>query len=250
MLRHDERRLRLVFADGRRLRTPAAALRPAADGPGRVGCCALRAASRAQAATQERARVMRRRVEQKSTLTSEICMKSVAASRKPNSVPPAALAAAAAVTTIPLAPPSLAGSSDLPGGLGRAVRCRRVAADWPPYLVLLRAGFCLPPVLPPARCALTAPFHPYSPSPPTGLRARQALRACRAEARQREGGRYIFCATVLQVALTGRYPAHCPAEFGLSSRLRAASVGAAIVWLTATRTASCAGGRSSGSRAV
>ncbi len=33
-----------------------------------------------------------------------------------------------------------------------------------PYLVLLRAGFCLPPVLPPARCALTAPFHPYPPS--------------------------------------------------------------------------------------
>ncbi len=31
----------------------------------------------------------------------------------------------------------------------------------------------------------------------------------------------IFCATVLQVALTGGYPAHCPAEFGLSSRLRA-----------------------------
>src|SRR5262249_39958241 len=29
------------------------------------------------------------------------------------------------------------------------------------YLVLLRAGFCLPPMLPPARCALTAPFHPY-----------------------------------------------------------------------------------------
>ncbi len=31
----------------------------------------------------------------------------------------------------------------------------------PPYLVLLRAGFCLPPTLQPARCALTAPFHPY-----------------------------------------------------------------------------------------
>src|SRR5215467_16049683 len=30
-----------------------------------------------------------------------------------------------------------------------------------PYLVLLRAGFCLPRVLPHARCALTAPFHPY-----------------------------------------------------------------------------------------
>src|SRR5262245_64936185 len=31
----------------------------------------------------------------------------------------------------------------------------------PPYLVLLHAGFCLPPALPSARCALTAPFHPY-----------------------------------------------------------------------------------------
>ena len=30
-----------------------------------------------------------------------------------------------------------------------------------PYLVLLRVGFTLPPVSPPARCALTAPFHPY-----------------------------------------------------------------------------------------
>src|SRR5262249_33977807 len=47
--------------------------------------------------------------------------------------------------------------------------------------------------------------------------------------------RYVFCATVLQVALTGRYPAHCPAEFGLSSRLRALRrFGAAAVWLTAT----------------
>jgi len=30
-----------------------------------------------------------------------------------------------------------------------------------PYLALLRVGFTLPRVLPPARCALTAPFHPY-----------------------------------------------------------------------------------------
>ena len=41
----------------------------------------------------------------------------------------------------------------------------------PPYLVLLRAGFCLPRPSPAARCALTAPFHPYSPSP-SPLRAR------------------------------------------------------------------------------
>ena len=32
-----------------------------------------------------------------------------------------------------------------------------------PYLVLLRVGFALPLMLPPARCALTAPFHPYQP---------------------------------------------------------------------------------------
>jgi hypothetical protein len=31
-----------------------------------------------------------------------------------------------------------------------------------PYLVLLPVGFALPLLLPVARCALTAPFHPYS----------------------------------------------------------------------------------------
>ena len=40
----------------------------------------------------------------------------------------------------------------------------------PPYLVLLRAGFGLPLVLPRARCALTAPFHPYPPSRLAALR--------------------------------------------------------------------------------
>jgi len=55
------------------------------------------------------------------------------------------------MTIIPLAPPLLAGSSNRPGSIRRAVLL--------PYLVLLRAGFCLPPMLPPARCALTAPFH-------------------------------------------------------------------------------------------
>src|SRR5687768_8084704 len=76
-------------------------------------------------------------------------------------------------TIIPLGPGLLAGSSDLPGGLGRAVRRAPLPAPAPPYLVLLRAGFCLPPTLPPARCALTAPFHPYLSYP----------------------RRYVFCAT-------------------------------------------------------
>ena len=122
-----------------------------------------------------------------------------AASRKPNSVSPRALSGDRQMTIIPLAPSSLADSSDRPGDFGRAV----LTAS--PYLVLLRAGFCLPPMLPPARCALTAPFHPY----PSARAANSRPSSLH--------GRYIFCATFLRVALTGRYPAHCPAEFGLSS---------------------------------
>jgi hypothetical protein len=45
----------------------------------------------------------------------------------------------------------------------RADTQRRLAlsGNFPPYLVLLRVGFTLPPVLRSERCALTAPFHPY-----------------------------------------------------------------------------------------
>src|SRR5579859_3733804 len=45
----------------------------------------------------------------------------------------------------------------------RADTQRRLALDggFPPYLVLLRVGFTMPPALRPERCALTAPFHPY-----------------------------------------------------------------------------------------
>jgi len=54
-------------------------------------------------------------------------------------------------------------------------------------------------------------YRTFSPLPAfalTGFGA-ASLAACR--------WRYVFCATVLRVAPTGRYPAHCPAEFGLSS---------------------------------
>ena len=37
----------------------------------------------------------------------------------------------------------------------------RKASARRPYLALLRVGFTMPPLLPTARCALTAPFHPY-----------------------------------------------------------------------------------------
>ena len=60
------------------------------------------------------------------------------------------------------------------------------------YLVLLPVGFSLPPPLPAARCALTAPFHPCRPCRPEG------------DGRAR---RYIFCGTFPGVAPAGRYPA-------------------------------------------
>jgi hypothetical protein len=83
--------------------------------------------------------------------------------------PASALSGIGEVTTIPLVPSLLTGSSGLPGGFGRAV------LKTPPYLALLRAGFCLPPVLPRARCALTAPFHPYPSTRPFGPRSGRAL---------------------------------------------------------------------------
>ncbi len=41
------------------------------------------------------------------------------------------------------------------------------------YLALLPMGFALPPMSPPARCALTAPFHPYGGLRPGGEKGRE-----------------------------------------------------------------------------
>jgi len=60
------------------------------------------------------------------------------------------------------------------------------------YLVLLPVGFALPPPLPAARCALTAPFHPCRPCHPM---------------RDRQGSAVCFCGTFPGVAPAGRYPA-------------------------------------------
>ena len=66
-----------------------------------------------------------------------------------------------------------------------------VARRHRPYSVLLPVGFAVPRPLPAARCALTAPFHPY-PSKRGGL-----------------ARRFAFCGTVPGVAPAGRYPAPC-----------------------------------------
>ena len=56
------------------------------------------------------------------------------------------------------------GAEGPPGSPGNAESACRS------YLVLLPVGFSLPPPLPAARCALTAPFHPCRPRNPTKRR--------------------------------------------------------------------------------
>jgi hypothetical protein len=75
-------------------------------------------------------------------------------------------------------------------GSGHRSRRHALAAPHRPYSVLLPVGFAVPPALPPARCALTAPFHPCC-APPVRV------------GRQRS----VFCGTFPRLAPAGRYPA-------------------------------------------
>ena len=97
----------------------------------------------------------------------------------------------------------------------RAARCSMCCLL--PYLVLLRAGFAVPVLLPGPRCALTAPFHPCQPA--NGLR------------------RSALCCTFRGLAPPRRYLAPCPVEPGLSSPLppdaaSGANGSSAIAWPT------------------
>ena len=98
-------------------------------------------------------------------------------------------------TIIHLGQSSPTASSNLPGSpLRHAVQAFKPAH--PPIWSCSRRGLPCRDVLPRARCALTAPFHPYR---------RYALR------------RYIFCGTFHGFAPSRRYLAPCPVEPGLSS---------------------------------
>ena len=155
---------------------------------------------------------------------------------KPNSVcrsfsSPASWAEAAktksGTTVIPLGRALLRGSSDLPGSCDAPSRHvhppRRTLL---PYLVLLRVGFSLPPSLLTARCALTAPFHPY-------LAVVLSPQSVAADSQRRRGGMFSVALSVERShpyrrgCPPGRYPAHCSAEFGLSSASRERSSGPA-----------------------
>jgi len=120
-------------------------------------------------------------------------------SGKPNSVGPHPLRGCERAI-IPLGPALLTASSNLPGGFGRAVLERL-----PIWSCSVRGFACHVRYRP--RGALLPHLFTL-----THLRSRLASSS--------DGERYIFCATFRRVAPPGRYPAHCPAEFGLSSSRR------------------------------
>ena len=64
-------------------------------------------------------------------------------------------------TAIPLGRPLPGASRDRPGRRRGNPRAGVLPPACRPYLVLLPVGFAVPPLSPGARCALTAPFHPY-----------------------------------------------------------------------------------------
>ena len=112
--------------------------------------------------------------------------------------------------TIPLALLLPAGSSDLPGSSGGP------PSDTPLF-GLAPGGVCLAPTvtdrtgeLLPHRFTLTSLTRSVS------------------------GRRFAFCGTFLPVARTGRYPAPCPLEPGLSSPLPCGK--AAVIYPTLTKT--------------
>ncbi len=83
---------------------------------------------------------------------------------------------------------------------GPAAEATSTRAASHPCLALLRVGFTMRRLLPAPRCALTAPFHP-----------------CLCASLRRRHRRSALCGTFQRLAASGRYPAPCPVELGLSS---------------------------------
>ena len=140
----------------------------------------------------------------------------------------ARLAASFVATTIPLARPSLAGSSNLPGDLGRAALKR--LPIWSCSVRGFACHFCCQKrgALLPHHFTLTHDAPDSRDAVHLDGVAADHLRSgpdsigshLIASTRRAMGG--IFSVPLFrQVTLPGRYPAHCPLEFGLSSLDRA-----------------------------
>jgi len=137
-------------------------------------------------------------------------------------------AGARRVTAIPLERRLPGASSNPPGrqdldiNPGAPSPLARRHAPRRPYSVLLPVGFAVPLALPQARCALTAPFHPYRGIPSYFPRLWGRVRG-------RGARRSVLCGTVPGVTPAGHYPA--PHVHGARTFLPgglSASAGAAV----------------------
>ncbi len=100
----------------------------------------------------------------------------------------------------------------------RSFRPRCGRRDGPPlaaYLGLLAVGFTLPRPSPAARCALTAPFHPY---PQKRRKVKMTVSTFRLFDVSTFHGRCRFCGTFPRLTPGWGYQPPCPIQFGLSSR--------------------------------
>ena len=112
-----------------------------------------------------------------------------------------------------------------PGGIGRATLTPPVVpggTKWECLSIWSCSGWGLPSFQCHHWnwCALTAPFHPYHGTacgPAAGRMATGNVWPWCTLA-----GRFVFCGTFLRVTPTGRYPAPCSMEPGLSSPCRVA----------------------------
>ena len=167
-----------------------------------------------------------------------IGIKSVAASRKPNSVPFASRALRrnelARMTTIPLAPPSLAGSSDLPGdsdgpsGPASPARCRAGK----PCASLFGLAPC--GVLPATRVTTGAvrSYRTFSPLPASTRRRASARQASRP---RRRAAVYFLChcpSGCPDRALPGALP--CGVRTFLPPSRSFEPLRRTVIWLAAT----------------
>ena len=141
----------------------------------------------------------------------------VAVTRKPNSVPfdtrSTLVERVLRVTTIPLALPSLTGSSDLPGDLDGPSNQRCSAGRLPIWSCSVRGFACHPCYH--GRGALLP--HLFTLTFAGGSQRTRPTDVGRGFSDPANAGGIFSVPLILQVTLTGSYPAHCPAEFGLSS---------------------------------
>ena len=221
MLRHDQRRPRLVFRGYSAAEIPARGLRRAAAESGR-GEPSAGASVRHRARRRPRRPDSARRFDEPDAHGGGQCgeqgvfHRKIAASRKPNSVPASAACAASAADDHSSSPHRCRGQATYPEAAADGPSAAAFAADLPIWSCSVRGFACH------RCCHRRGALLPHL----FTLALRELGRGRIARSRGMFSVPLSF-----RVAPTGRYPAHCPAEFGLSSRLRPPT----LRWASCTR---------------